>query len=788
MGYKINKIILQNFKVFDEDKNTNQAYEKNITQELQILTGQNGYGKSSIYDAIELVLTGNIERIKKVSGNTRTFKDNLLTNNNTKDLIVGLELYNCKENKYLSILKHITKENIKGEKETNIDKWFDTYIYKKQFKLDDILNENNKLETENSIKVIEEHLKINPEYYYINYIQQQEPINFLKTSEEKRKEVVDTLLNIDKIKKEKKYDLILSKNEAYKKEYDKVKDEIKKKILERDRSIKEELKEKPNYNRLFTWSNDIEWDEELQRINNKLYEEDLDIIKKLVENHQVYENILNKYKLLKFKNKDIIEDIIFYLKYKERIISIKEYGEEYNKIKELLESIEKENRNFINDSRYIEYTGEELVGKIRQLYNGIDELKNKSNIILLEVNKNRENIMKILKDDNSLEKSKLSSKECPLCGKEYEDRNKLVDAIDSYTSIISTLLGEIDKQIEDKTKKLVEEKNKIKIVLNTRLLKYDIDEVKDENLYGKIVNIESKIKNIKYKVEQLKELNFDINNIYLKLENNNISLINIRDEIYKIIEYEIDKLTTEKTIELEEEKKNLDMVFKSYFKEEIKNISKISIEDIENKRIYLEYCYNYFKIEENNKLKKEIDDLKEKMVRLKYKIDRFKEIIKSFDKCIEEYKSKIIAKIEIPLYIYTGKILQNHPLGLGVFCYWGPESSSKISRLKFIGSMNTSHDVINIFSSGQLAGFMIGFTLAMNKVYNNNLDVILIDDPVQTMDELNLICFTEILRNEFCNKQVIMSTHERNIAGYINYKYKKYNLDSSIIDVREDFN
>ena len=56
---KIKKILLYNFKNFRHE--TVIDFSDNIT----FLVGPNGFGKTTIFDAIELVLTGYISRINK---------------------------------------------------------------------------------------------------------------------------------------------------------------------------------------------------------------------------------------------------------------------------------------------------------------------------------------------------------------------------------------------------------------------------------------------------------------------------------------------------------------------------------------------------------------------------------------------------------------------------------------------------------------------------------------------------------------------------------------------------
>ncbi|OTO21445.1 hypothetical protein A5875_002826 [Enterococcus sp. 3H8_DIV0648] len=104
----------------------------------------------------------------------------------------------------------------------------------------------------------------------------------------------------------------------------------------------------------------------------------------------------------------------------------------------------------------------------------------------------------------------------------------------------------------------------------------------------------------------------------------------------------------------------------------------------------------------------------------------------------------------------------------------------------FVSSSENDHDAINYLSSGQLSGLVIAFTLALNKVYEQKaLDILLIDDPVQTMDEINVASFVELLRNDFNHKQIILSTHEEDISKYIRYKFSKYNLVTKRINVKD---
>lgn len=129
--------------------------------------------------------------------------------------------------------------------------------------------------------------------------------------------------------------------------------------------------------------------------------------------------------------------------------------------------------------------------------------------------------------------------------------------------------------------------------------------------------------------------------------------------------------------------------------------------------------------------------------------------------------------------VYDKSDYQN---GLGVFV-------SK-DEMRFVSNGDAKHDILNTFSSGQLSGFVLAFLFAMNKQYikasSDDIGFILIDDPVQTMDDINISSLIEVLRNDFSDKQIILSTHEMDKENYILYKFYKYNKIGQSFNVKEE--
>ena len=76
--------------------------------------------------------------------------------------------------------------------------------------------------------------------------------------------------------------------------------------------------------------------------------------------------------------------------------------------------------------------------------------------------------------------------------------------------------------------------------------------------------------------------------------------------------------------------------------------------------------------------------------------------------------------------------------------------------------------------------------LALNKIYaGKGIKTILIDDPIQCMDDINMISFVELLRREFSDCQIILSTHEEDFSNFIRYKFKKYDLIAQAITLKD---
>ena len=157
-------------------------------------------------------------------------------------------------------------------------------------------------------------------------------------------------------------------------------------------------------------------------------------------------------------------------------------------------------------------------------------------------------------------------------------------------------------------------------------------------------------------------------------------------------------------------------------------------------------------------------------------LDRYVETLK---KAINTYRKQLISQIEIPFFLYSSRLLQSYPGGQGVLI-----DSKEGEKVRFTAP-GREHDVLYTMSSGQLSAVLLAFSLSLNQIYaKSGFQTLLIDDPIQCMDDINMVSLVELLGREFGQSQVIISTHEDDFARFIGYKYGKYGLSHKSVSLK----
>lgn len=794
MKYYINKIYMKNFKCIKNEDGVLVNF--NLDKGLIALSGPNGFGKTTIFDAIELSFCDKIERIIPINKGNKKIRDNLLIYKNRDSAIIAIELINEEKNDVITIIKRIEKNG--KNKEEDIKESINSFWINESIDLNKINNNNygNKIE---DLKVfLQEKLGINSEYFnYFYYISQDNSSNFLKKSLGERKSIFDILMKIENeidLNKKIKDLLDSKKNNSISKLIDLKREEIKKDIKSLFNVESKDSEYQSNII-IFEGNNNIEWDKEDYNIKNREPLVELESLINFIKNYNVFiaiknneriEKLLNENLLMEISNVIVLSDYNINLDYenniKKRIEKLDYKKNICNIVKKINEFSFEDDKiindlKFLNDSLKLELDLNRLILDIKEIVLDNKQLDNKK----VKIKKLKDSIDKL----NELFKASTDEIEqnmCPVCKTKFVSAAQLQDIIENNISELQKLIALDNKEKEKKVKKhLIKFTNCCQEKLNITELEKCISDLDTElklmrkyknkqvlkdyiDYYGSINELEKIIRIVKSDNANA------ITNLKKSLQSKFIK--EIRE--YSEEEYLLDTKTYDKY--------SLILNKRSIFEDKIDEL----LYRAKKKKRYFERELSLIDSKEkviiNNKIKQLI-----KMEELKNSLEILDKIYKD---TIKTFKEDVVSTIEVPLYIYTGKIIQTYQGGLGVFI----KEDKNTDNLVFTPNSNESqHDIVNTFSSGQLSAFTIAFLLVINQLYlarNKEVDIlntILIDDPVQTMDDVNIASLIEVLRNQFDKYQMIVSTHEDEKINYMRYKFEKFGIKTIEYNVKRHF-
>jgi exonuclease SbcC len=202
---RIKKIYIKNFKGIREKKIIN------FCNQTSLLIGPNGFGKTTIFDVLELCLTGKMNRTLQkgsVTRDTSDYKKPFYQNTTSEDVVVKvwLEKENGLESENLIITKFLSKDNDgrvdgRGRKYKPCDfKLLSTYREQPENFDNDTFaphkkNEIKQDDIDDFFEFKSGGFKIDEVYNLFNYLQQEETTFFLKKSEKERKDTLSFLFH-----------------------------------------------------------------------------------------------------------------------------------------------------------------------------------------------------------------------------------------------------------------------------------------------------------------------------------------------------------------------------------------------------------------------------------------------------------------------------------------------------------------------------------------------------------------------------------------------------------------
>lgn len=779
--FKISRIYIKNFKHIDE---ATLDFSEN---DLIILDGPNGFGKTTIFDAIELVITGRIARIKNTIDGKFGYEQMLYSNDDSKEMDIRIEFKN--DNRNVVLGKYIEANKKLLSKDKKPDNWdiFETYQLSNFYDVITLRQSitYEKIEYLLGIKNLERFFNL---FYYV---QQEENTMFLKKNGKERMEALSSLF--DTKKEEKELELLKKAKRLVvnrKRKLDGADGEIQKNIdfistlkigIE---DINEDKRREVKYKKIVK-NKTIEWDAEkliLESETRKKYLHELRSIYRLKINFKSFLNTEFNKQLSGFLgNSTLIISAINYYSFFDiynEFETLKRKEKSLIKIKENIskKSIEKNLKlvNFkdVSDILHLELNLKKIEDDIKGLKLSKGKMRDFSNLVQQFQLTKVELLEQYKKIGNE------TDPDCPLCGNTFQSYEDLVESIEVQKTKFEKLLSKEDIEYQQSLNDFYET---YVIQINKGIESYlsNISNIIPDDFLNQLSEAYRKRTKITEFVEWCIKKEIEIETFF-----NKTNMLDIESEAKnnKILSYLEEKLRSV-DVDYKNHETNK-FIFENIFDSEELNVNVIEVHDIIDKSNYINYQFYNNSSKKINEYNQILTNLKKMKSKLETQELKLKEIEEIYNKEITGHWQNIIKDIEVPFYIYSGKIIQSYQLGCGLFIREKKNQDQK--SIMFVSNMKNDHDAINYLSSGQLSGLIISFTLALNKVYEaKSLDILMIDDPVQTMDEINIASFTELLRNEFKDKQIILSTHEEEISKYIRYKFKKYNLEAKGINVKE---
>ncbi len=788
-NYKISRLYLDNYKLFVQK-------ELVFTDcSLAVFDGPNGYGKTSVFDAIEFLITDDIKRISENSSilKTEAYETVFIAGNPKKDVVIKAEFIS-EDNEHFIISKVIPATNkIKKVRKNNPTKFAElakTYILPSYESND--FSDAYLCNHEEVIRRFGTNVMLFYDLFY--YIKQEDRLDFLKKTEKDRMAGINSLFNMQKEKDDlDNANKVLRQLNKLFKDLEGIILAKKVEIMSLEDSLQKSTNTEIKYEKLLSWKQETEiWDEQVISIN--------DISKKneminIIEEMLIFVNRYNDY-IIDQKNNWCREwlDKQSYFSY---FALLYPFRNSIENIRAVFASIKliKEQSQLFSEGKYVNINYTKIAELLKidtnlQLINEIIiQIANyeKSSNTLAKAASELNQAREILNTRaNSFDGNQLNNGCCAFCGYDWGSNDELTKQITKTSESFKSLTDESSIQKEKKIEEL-------KAIYTSQFLPsinefFEKHKSLDNEPFEYIFDLKNQIvESFKIFIEGCAKYEINIDKYFLE-DNNNINY-DLAQMFTNELRTSIHPLSTEYINACSTT--NFLRIFNRYFGGKDENVKSTTIEKIKNKIAYIEYYYYNATFEKIELLKKEQSENLDRMRILNEEIipqtSQYKDAIKSN---IEKYQNQVIKHIEIPFYIYSGRIMQSYQGGLGVLIKEADENNdqeneSGLNSIRFISPSRPDHDIIYTLSSGQLSAVVISFTLALNKIYSKDtFKCIFIDDPVQTMDELNIASFVELIRNEFEDRQIILSTHEDSFSRYIRYKYSKYGLRANAITLK----
>ena len=499
---KIKKILIKNFKNIKERI---IDFQENVT----LFVGPNGFGKTTIFDAIELSLTGKIRRIEEsdYSDGRSSFSAPYFQNNPNENTFIELMLTNDEGNSLIVSSLYKSSMNTEG---SNVPKFSFSKFQRRvrvgpgiSFQSDEDFEGSSERDIQKDISQFlgyeSEDYSLGDTFDLFNYIQQDETAYYLKQKEKDRKEQLNFLLNIGNyVNRKNRLERLRSVLSSSEKELKAKKDKLKNSPIKNNTPYsKLSLREDTD----FAFNNkSIVFDDELSNESLNIYLSEIEKLQEFRDSFSPKDYFLRK-QSEQFE-RDVLEDkdFICYLiirkifENQENIESIKqnhslisnEKNYSYFLLKnyiEQLESLENDSRIFKRGKILKSLLDVEIdklnIESIKNSLNGfvgwefgkvwfemfdskLTNYKNKKE----QLDDGTDSINKLLEIRSRLkEHSDNNHSECVFCGYDWIESKKLLLAYEETTNQLRKNLTNFEIEVSN----LVEELNQLKMELQNQI-------------------------------------------------------------------------------------------------------------------------------------------------------------------------------------------------------------------------------------------------------------------------------------------------------------------------------
>lgn len=800
---RIKSLEIKNFKLFEEKFDR----IRNISQtDMILLNGPNGYGKTTIFDALELALTGKIKRINSYNvdlGVTLNDKPGrkILIADPTKEAYAAIALET--DDGELR-LERVYPEPPEGSISTastdnNPRKIFDQFEFRLFFNGDEIVGESEKTD------VLKKYHLDNVEEFFDKccFLSQDEHLQFLKETkkdksialeflfqlledlEQKRTRVAEisrVLKNINR-KNDLGYTKILKDNvDSLRTEINALRQKTQQTHMEQE--MQEGIT--AEYQSLFAGKG-IKWDEKELRFNDGEYEEAVSAIDDLIyyAQHQSacadyswnmpFKSLMNP-----FSGGDDIRYEDHPLEYAYRYYPLVQKGdqleEQYHRqlrleqLKQTLESreVHKINWETVNRETLLEEDKIEAVREAIEHVGKLEQLQGTTERIISSIVEARKVLLQRTKeaavgaDEGDAKQQILSDGECPYCGRLYDKKEILEAKFQAEEEKLLSLSGGTAQEIRNQTEAVYEKYlNSVVAAVQERLQ----DGIPEET-YKKLQEAKKHKADMQIVNELLHKLQLSLPEEY---QDDITELARGYERLLQDIGKGLKEIPEEIAGQLEA--KGFWNDYDKYYDRDWDRFIKATASLLQAKREYIKRRFYDSGRRLIQQREEELEKAEKRVTKLKEIYDELAGYQEAVEEGTRDYKRQVIHDIEPLLHVYTAKILQQKFCGKSIFI----STDKKMESFQLVHSAEDNQDILYNMSSGQLAAVSISFLLCMHQVYaqRQSLPVLLIDDPIQTIDDVNMVGLVDILRFEFPNTQIFISTHEQKFEWYLRYKYEK---------------